>query len=275
MVQKAMLATRLDPGCRPMVMGPTYGMEVKADGHRKLTVTGPNGPSVYNRDGHRAAQPLPAPLFESLSTLTVPAILDGELVQGCLYLFDLVSYDGIVTPNVPFAKRSAALRHLVDVWDPPGWVEVVDPYIVDPDEKQAAIDGLEMLGAEGVVFKRLDSPYIPGKSTAWLKLKFLEDVDAVVYGTGHEGKDNLMLAMADPAGDLVLPDGTVGRDIGRVSAQQGDGANVEVGQVVQVRVGGLGATGRLVEPRKPTIRHDKTPAECGIDQLATLRRINR
>jgi len=61
-------------------------------------------------------------------------------------------------------------------------------------------------GLEGVVAKRLDSTYQPGKRTgAWLKIKRCELVQCVVIGFVPKGKDDfgsLILAAQDEGGEL-------------------------------------------------------------------------
>jgi DNA ligase D-like protein (predicted ligase) len=68
--------------------------------------------------------------------------------------------------------------------------------------ERAAAEGLE-----GVVAKRLDGAYQPGKRTgAWLKIKRHETLACVVIGFVPEGKDDfgsLIVAAQDAAGELV------------------------------------------------------------------------
>lgn len=270
-----MLAATLQPAQFAEVSTPDWAMETKWDGHRVVILTGPDGTASFNREGVRS-DGLPvgvARLFEDLET---PGIFDGELAKGRLYLFDLAAYDGEVSANTPWARRNMALRRVLDRWSPPGDLIELVTFVRDPAAKIALLAELQETGGEGVVFKRITSKYEHGeKSGAWRKLKFLSEVDAIVTGAGHEGKNNLTLGLADPTGPDVLPGGVRGREVGRCSALTGDGPNVKIGDVVTVTVTGLGATGRLVEPVTPRLRTDKPVVDCTIDQLHELRRISR
>lgn len=270
---RAMLATLMSPTDFAMISEPSFAMERKIDGHRKLVQTGPSGAKAFNRSGSPTT--LPSALLSALDALETPAVLDGELYQGRLHLFDLPFYDGVIDQSTPWARRHMALRKLLDLWSPVGFLFEVVPFVRDSGDKMALLSEIQDSGGEGVVAKRIDSPYTPGYSTAWLKLKLLEDVDVVVVEQSSDGKRNLTLAMADPSGDLLLPGGVRGRNVGRCSAITGDGPRVQVGDVVTVRVGGVGSSGRLVEPRTPRLRDDKTPADCTIDQLVPVRKISR
>jgi len=64
---------------------------------------------------------------------------------------------------------------------------------------------VESRGLEGIVAKRLDSPYAPGQRTnAWQKIKRSIDVPCVIIGFEVEGKDDfaaLVLAAQDESGN--------------------------------------------------------------------------
>ena len=261
---RAMLPTPISPSDFAMISEPAWAVEAKVDGYRKLVTTGPDGAKVFSRSG--AASSLPAPLISALSTLEVRTVLDGEFSQGRLHLFDLPFYDGLIDQSTPWARRHLGLRKLLDLWSPPSTLIEVVPFVRQSADKIALLSAIQETGGEGIVAKRIDSAYTPGYSTAWLKLKLQLDADCIV-GTLGTDRQNMELLMLDNHGEP--------QPVGRCSRLTGDGPKVKVGDVVTVRTIGLGASGRLIEPVTPRRREDKRPAECTLDQLASLRRVRR
>jgi bifunctional non-homologous end joining protein LigD len=81
-------------------------------------------------------------------------------------IFDLLYRDGVSLMDEPYARRRealAAMRLSGGAWQTPGYAAGNGPAVLAVSQS---------LGLEGVVAKRLDSPYQPGKrSGAWLKIK--------------------------------------------------------------------------------------------------------
>ena len=83
--------------------------------------------------------------------------------------FDLLVLDGELVCDWPYRRRRAALESL-GVLGPRYWT--IRALNVGPRE---LLDARSSLGVEGVVAKRVDSPYRPGvRSADWLKLKTAE-----------------------------------------------------------------------------------------------------
>ena len=112
--------------------------------------------------------------------------------------FDLLYLDGRSLIDLPLSER----RRLLEETVVPSERLQVSPAIVG--------DGVALFAAasdqnlEGIVAKRLDSPYVPGaRSTTWLKIKTVFDADAVVVGWTEGGGTRLgtlgalLLAMYD------------------------------------------------------------------------------
>ncbi|MEV4657296.1 non-homologous end-joining DNA ligase [Micromonospora sp. NPDC049301] len=117
-----------------------------------------------------------------------------------LYVFDLLHLDGQDLTPLPYTERRAALEQLdlsgASVDTPPSWTGEAGR-----DLATAAAD----LGLEGVVAKRLASPYDPGRrSPAWVKVPLNDTIEVVVGGykpgagrrAGTIG--SLLLGMYDP-----------------------------------------------------------------------------
>jgi bifunctional non-homologous end joining protein LigD len=132
-----------------------------------------------------------------------PALLRSAPVR--LYLFDLIWLDGTDLTGAAYTDRRGRLEELA----------FPDPVAVPPaflDDGQTADDLLAAAaahGLEGVLAKRLDSPYRPGRrSPDWVKVPLNQTQEAVVIGwspgagrrAGMIG--SLLLAAHDRRGDL-------------------------------------------------------------------------
>ncbi|MFX1581091.1 MAG: ATP-dependent DNA ligase [Promethearchaeota archaeon] len=106
-----------------------------------------------------------------------------------LYLFDVLMQDTEVLIDVPYNSRRERLSTLR------GSIALVDQLVTsDSAEAQVFFDKAIEAGHEGLVAKRLDSPYQPGtRGKAWLKVKqTMENLDLVIiaaeWGTGRRHK---------------------------------------------------------------------------------------
>jgi bifunctional non-homologous end joining protein LigD len=172
-----------------------WSFEVKWDGWRALVYID-RALRVRTRSGRQVSDSLPelAGLVEALHGHSV--ILDGELV-ACrdgrvdfyalaprmmhtgrtarwaagqvpvtFVAFDLLHRDGEDLTRLPLAERKRGLDELDLVgpaWATSGW---------HPGDGDTLFQVCAELGHEGVVAKRLDAPYLPGRRTrTWLKRK--------------------------------------------------------------------------------------------------------
>ena len=128
-------------------------------GGRRLLVPIDGGRTDAGRDF-----PWLRPLAESLGSRT--AVLDGEVVtlggSEVLVCYDLLYDDGHSLVTEPYTTRRAALEALgltAARWQTaPSW----------PGQAQPVRQAAREQGLPGVLAKRLDSPYEPGKSPAWV-----------------------------------------------------------------------------------------------------------
>jgi ATP-dependent DNA ligase len=92
----------------------------------------------------------------------------SELTPVTYMVFDLLNLKGRSLLATPFSIRRDALRHLIEQTPMPG---VVVPMAVCNSGCRLFGKAVR-LGLEGIMAKRLDSPYLPGKrSRLWLKIK--------------------------------------------------------------------------------------------------------
>ncbi len=186
-----------------------WGFEIKWDGVRAIAYSVPGSLRLEsrNRNDISAGYPELRPLNRALSSHK--AILDGEIVafdedgrpsfgrlQGRMHLrgesavrrrakeipvvyviFDLLWLDGHSLMALPYTDRRARLKELG--LDGPAW-QTPDHVVGDG---AAVLEASRASGLEGVVAKRLDSPYEPGRrSPCWLKVKNVRREDVVVGG---------------------------------------------------------------------------------------------
>lgn len=105
-----------------------------------------------------------------------PALLERVPVQ--LYVFDLLHLGTRSLLDQPYTRRRRALAGLKLHDDlikaPPYWADDAGKDLLDAAAEQ---------GLEGVVAKRLDSPYQPGaRSRYWIKTPLIKTVEAVIAG---------------------------------------------------------------------------------------------
>jgi bifunctional non-homologous end joining protein LigD len=172
-----------------------FAWEAKWDGWRALVYID-QGLKVRTRSGRQVSDSLPelAGMVDALDGRS--AILDGELIacqDGAVSFyqlaprmmhtgrmarwaarerpvtfvaFDLLHLDGEDLCDRPLVERKRALDDLQLIgpaWVVNGWYE---------GDTEMVFQVAEQLGHEGVVAKRLDSPYLPGRRTrSWLKRK--------------------------------------------------------------------------------------------------------
>ncbi len=178
--------------------GEQWAHEIKFDGYRLISAVAGAGPKLFTRSGLDWTAKFKS-LAEALAALEVnSALLDGEVVvldsegrssfarlQKSLkegennftyVLFDLLEVDGDDISEWPLAERKARLSRLL-LTAPERLV--YSDHIVG--------DGLKVLaeacrlGLEGVISKRLDSPYRSRRTLSWLKTK-CTGIDEFVIG---------------------------------------------------------------------------------------------
>jgi bifunctional non-homologous end joining protein LigD len=189
-----------------------WGYEIKWDGVRAVCFSEPGRMRFVTRNGNdvTARYPELARLNRALSMHR--AILDGEVVafepgsdpprpsfgalQGRMHLtrdaqvrrlakeapvnymiFDLLWLDGRSLMGLPYAERRARLKELGldgERWQTPDHFVGGGARILAATQEQ---------GLEGIVAKRLDSPYEPGRrSPCWLKIKNTNRQEFVIGG---------------------------------------------------------------------------------------------
>jgi bifunctional non-homologous end joining protein LigD len=154
--------------------GPEWIFERKFDGIRLLAYR--QGRSVRLLSRNQLPQQHPAIEAALLALPVREVILDGEVgwhAPSAYHVFDILWLDGEnVTPRPLHQRRAllsqlpleAPLRRVAEVRGPKPW-------------ERACAEGWE-----GVIAKRRDAPYEPGRSPHWLKMKCEASQELVVGG---------------------------------------------------------------------------------------------
>jgi bifunctional non-homologous end joining protein LigD len=212
----------------------------------------------------------------------------GAARRPVTYLvFDLLHLDGSSLLDRPFVERRAALEELGLAG--PAWA--TPPSFVGEGRATLAVARAKHL--EGVIAKRLDSPYEPGRrSAAWIKHKLLRREEFVVGGwlpgrNGREGRiGSLLLGLPTADGHLrfvgAVGTGFTDAELGRLLAQlapkrvaaspfvgpqppRRDAVFVDPELVVEVAYTERTGEGILRHPSYKGTRIDKSPADVDTD----------
>jgi bifunctional non-homologous end joining protein LigD len=156
---------------------PAWTFERKLDGIRVLAYK--DGPR--NKLALTDSYPAVAAAIARLPVKT--AVLDGEATgawgkQGDAdyYVFDVLYLNGRRVTMLPLTERRALLAS-IPFRLPVARVVPVESRTNDTPWERACREGWE-----GVIAKRLDSPYEPGRSKAWLKMKCEATQELVIGG---------------------------------------------------------------------------------------------
>ncbi|MBA2951735.1 ATP-dependent DNA ligase [Streptomyces sp. PSKA28] len=105
--------------------------------------------------------------------------IEATGVAVTYFVFDLLRLDGTDTRRLPLRTRKSLLRRAL-TFQP--------PLRFTPHRNQNGVDGADLLahacgrGWEGLIAKRADGPYVPSRSTDWLKLKCAQGQEFVIGG---------------------------------------------------------------------------------------------
>ena len=239
----AMLPDKLLPQLATLAAGPPpdpadWLYEIKFDGYRLLVRIDGAGARLVTRNGHDWTAKL-QPLQQAIDRMALPpGWYDGEIVvpddagipnfgalqqafearrtdDVVLYLFDLPYVDGHDLRSVPLQARRAVLQQVLAAslsasltpsasaalaW-PVRFSQVFD---APPDSVVASAC---QLGLEGIIAKRRQSRYQPGRSGDWIKLKCSQRQEFVIGGYtdpqgGRTGLGALLLGVHDAQGVL-------------------------------------------------------------------------
>ena len=215
--------------------------EIKYDGYRTLARISPNGTRLITRNGFdwTGYYGRLASVFDGLELQE--AILDGEVVvqepsgvtslsaleqalssrhteQLIFITFDLIHLDGCDLTRVPLIKRKQALRELIGAVPENSPLQLSD-YLIG--RGAALFAEASRIGLEGIVCKRTDAAYRPGRSTTWLKVKSRLQGEFIIVGyTASKAAGGLgALLLAERSHGALAFVGKVGTGFSRPEAE--------------------------------------------------------
>lgn len=225
---------------------------IRAQIHRKLV-----GDTIDVRAFSRTNKPiaLPKPVVDAviaLEPINTDLVLDGELVGDTANLFDVLKRGATSLLEFQYQNRYTALEKLMSrnkskalVLTPTFW-----------EHKNSMLDTLREIGAEGIVFKRVDAKYESGRPNSGgpaLKYKFWATASVIVAGpNGTKSSVEIMLA-----------DGT---KIGHVTIAPNQ-KMPPTGSVIEVRYLYAHRGGSLIQTTLLRVREDVPREACTIAQL--------
>jgi bifunctional non-homologous end joining protein LigD len=208
--RKAAMPSRLEPmlatiGDHPF-SNPSWLFEIKWDGVRALAWIDNGALTIRARRGAEITARYPELASMPATIAARQAILDGEIAaldaQGrsdfgllqermhvrapaeslisrvpvIFFAFDLLHCDGYDLRRSPLIERKQLLQRLLHATER---IRFSDHQV---ERGKEIFELAKANGLEGIVAKRLDSPYVSERSMSWVKLKVTQTVDAVVAG---------------------------------------------------------------------------------------------
>lgn len=152
--------------------GPDWSHEVKFDGYRIQIHRDGSAVKIYSRNGADFTSRFPAIAKAALSVRFKAFVLDAEAVadnfhelhlrraNAIAYAFDVLALGQNDLRALPLIERR---KHLARF----GTFQISATF----DDPHKLLAQCEAMGLEGIVSKRLASPYKGGRSLSWVKVK--------------------------------------------------------------------------------------------------------
>src|SRR5258708_2763445 len=194
--------------------------EIKLDGYRALAVKSGTGVTLFSRRRKSLNRQFPY-IVDALASLPEGTVVDGELVaidakgrpdfnllqnfraeasRIQYHVFDLLCWKDRDLTRVPLVERRGLLKALVVVRH--ARIRIADYVEAAPKDLLSAV---REQGLEGIIGKRKDSVYQPGKrSGAWIKHRVNRGQEFVIggYFPGPHGFDSLIVGYYE--GDKLM-----------------------------------------------------------------------
>jgi bifunctional non-homologous end joining protein LigD len=297
--------------------GAGWSFEVKWDGYRAITTVAGGEAALTSRKGNDLTTRFSGVAREIPKAVKTPdCVLDGEVCaldesgrssfsamqQGkpgtpiVYYVFDVFEIDGEPVIDLPLVERRKRLEGLLDRRNKT--VRLSETF----DDGKVLLDAAKQQHLEGIMAKRLDSRYLPGKRTRdWLKIKTHSEQEFVIAGytkgTGRRASSFGSLVLGYYTGSEFVYAGNVGtgfnsREIEKLldklrplrrdtppfrevpkmpKVRKSDVIWVEPELVAEVEFAEWTHDGRLRAPSYKGLREDKAAAEVRREKPITDR----
>lgn len=232
-----------------------YCAQEKFDGRRLLIRK--HGAAIEGINKKGLVVGLPEPVFQAIHKFPGDCVLDGESVGDVFHVFDLLELSGADLRGQTYHQRLTALMNLLASVQQ-RTIRYTETAFTTA-QKQRLLQQLKSANREGIVFKRLDAPYTPGRPNSGgpqLKHKFCASLSAVVAKLNAQRSVEIRLLGKDgwvTAGNVTIPPN---HEVPRV------------GWVVEVRyLYAFPESGIVYQPVYLGPRTDVEPTECIVAQL--------
>jgi len=297
--------------------GAGWAFEVKWDGYRAIARVAGGDVTLTSRNGNDLTARFSNVAKEIVKAVKTPnCVLDGEVCaldesgrssfsamqQGkpgtpiVYYVFDVLEVEGEPLIDLPLVERRRRLEGLLDKRN--RTVRLSETF----DDGAALYEAAKEQGLEGIMAKRLDSRYLPGKrSRDWLKIKTHGEQEFVIAGytkgTGRRASSFGSLVLGYYRGGELVYAGNVGtgfnskeieglldklrplrrsappfREVPKMpKVRKGDVIWVEPKLVCEVEFAEWTHDGRLRAPSYKGLREDKSAEEVRREEPITDR----
>jgi len=222
----------------------------KMDGRRML-IQKSEELTAINRKGFSVGAP--QSIMDSAAKSKHQFIIDGEAIGDDLYVFDLLSLDGEDLAPKSYQERYELLCQL-------GLSDALKivPAAKSKAEKTDLINRLKSTGSEGIVFKKMDAHYHPGRPNSGgnqLKFKFYDTASVIVSKIND--KRSVGMSLLENGKEIFVGNVTIS-------------PNKEVPkerEIIEVRYLYAYKGGSLYQPTFLHVRTDIEEKECLVSQL--------
>ena len=193
-----------------------------------------------------------------------PGLLAGEEIADTLHVFDLLELRGRDLRLLKYRERYLELVNaFASMQSHHQQAFELAQTAWTTQEKRQMLTNLRAANAEGIVFKNIHAPYLPGRPNSGgpqLKVKFYKTLSAIVDGVN--AKRSVRLALVDGADKGVI--------VGNVTIPPNKPVP-QAGDVAEIRYLYGIPGGSLFQPVYLGLRDDVEPAECLVSQITYKR----
>lgn len=232
-----------------LCLDPAFVAQEKHDGERRPIQIAGGGVKGINRNGLYVG--LTSKVVGGIPTDT-DMVFDAEGFDSHVVAFDILEHNGKDLRSLGFMERHKALVDAVNKFPSVR----ISPVAVTSKEKLALLARIESEKGEGIVFKRAEAAYEPGKGDSQLKFKLYDETSAIVIKINN--KRSVEVGVLDESGSVV--------SVGNVTIP----ANAEIptaGDIIEVRYLYAYAGGSLYQPTFLKPRSDLTENDCLLSRL--------
>jgi len=255
---KAMLAKKTSD-LSGLIQNDDWAAEQKFDGQRFMVQVMDREARAFNRKGDELNMPNHLGAIFDYKGFLGTWVFDGELVDDCYNVFDMLALQSLDLTQKPWKLRKAALEAVTkSEWEHRGFIRCV-PSADTTFKKEELLVAVTNQNLEGIVFKHKESKYRSGKSNLWAKYKITDTCDAIVTELCRKGKDQAVTVSLYHEGQLI--------EVSGVKIPLDMVGKIKLDMILEIRYLYSTANNKLYQPAFLGIREDKIATECTTDQL--------